>query len=276
MNAARKNFAEPAAEGAAAYLAAIWQCRYFWLSLVRIDLRSRYKRSALGIVWSLLHPIAMTIVLCTVFHRMFGMDIRQYGPFLFAGITFWNFFSTVVLQGCQCLYMGESYIRQHPAPLGIYPLRTLLGAAFHFLLALAVVVVFSVIVNPEKFNPVALLTVIPSIVLLLVLGWSLAVLTGFINVYFPDTQHLTEVGLQILFYMTPILYTPEMLRKKGLAWLVDYNPVSAFLELIRLPIVSGEVPSLSTVFVAVVFVVLATAAASLTLKRLQKHLIFHL
>ena len=73
------------------YLARIWRLRYFWTSLVRIDLRNRYRRSVLGIGWSLLHPILMTAVLCAVFCPLFSVDYRQFAPFLLAGLAFWNF-----------------------------------------------------------------------------------------------------------------------------------------------------------------------------------------
>src|SRR5215469_10048636 len=93
-------------EDMTAYVASIWQCRYFWLSLVKMDLRTRYRRSLLGMGWSLLHPIAMTIILCIVFSRIFK---------------------------------PEACIRQYPAPMAIYPLRTALGGTVHFLIALSVV-----------------------------------------------------------------------------------------------------------------------------------------
>ena len=105
------------------YLAAIWRCRYFWMSLVKNDLRTRYRRSVLGLGWSLLHPICMTIILTAVFHRFFQVQIEEYAPFVLAGVATWNYVLTVVQHGCQCFFIGESYIRQYPAPLAIYPLR---------------------------------------------------------------------------------------------------------------------------------------------------------
>ncbi len=85
-----------------AYAAAIWQCRYFWFSLVCMDLRTRYRRSVLGLGWSLLNPIAMTAVLCMVFHNLFQMKVEEYGPFLLSGLTFWNFLSASITRGCTC------------------------------------------------------------------------------------------------------------------------------------------------------------------------------
>src|SRR5713101_250064 len=175
------------------YLASIWQCRYFWLSLVKMDLRTRYRRSVLGLGWSLLHPISMTIILCTVFGQIFHLPVATYGPYLMAGLACWNFIMGSALGGCQCLFQGESYIRQHPAPLAIYPLRTALGGAIHFCLALMVVVTLSWILNGFG-NLRALISLVPAIGLLLIMAWSIAVLASFANVYFQDTQHLTEVG----------------------------------------------------------------------------------
>src|SRR5207245_6195423 len=94
------------------YLAAIWRCRFFWLSLVRMDLRTRYRRSVLGMGWSLLHPIAMTAIICIVFTKVFGLNSRNYVLHVLAGLACWNYILFVALQGCQCFYQGEMYIRQ--------------------------------------------------------------------------------------------------------------------------------------------------------------------
>src|SRR5262249_16103313 len=165
------------------YVRAIWRCRFFWLSLVKMDLRTRYRPSLPGMAWSLLTPIAMTIILCTVFHQILNVDITQYGPFLMAGLACWNYILTATLQGCQCFYLGESYIRQYPAPAAIYPLRTALGGAVHFLLALGVVILLTWYLHGFGNVP-ALIYLVPAVVLLMILGWSLAVLAGFANVLF--------------------------------------------------------------------------------------------
>ena len=87
----------------------------------------------IGVGWSLLHPILMTIVLCMVFSTILKVEnIWRYAPYLLSGLIFWNYITTNCTQGCHCFFLGESYIRQHPAPLAIYPLRTTLGAGSPF------------------------------------------------------------------------------------------------------------------------------------------------
>src|SRR5690606_29513804 len=98
------------------YLAEVWKCRYFWHAMVQMDLRTRYRRSVLGIGWSLLQPICFTAVICVVFSTVFKVDVREFGPYLMCGLSFWNFLLHVTLQGAQSFYIGEPYIRQHPAP----------------------------------------------------------------------------------------------------------------------------------------------------------------
>jgi len=257
------------------YLGAIWRCRYFWLTLVKMDLRKRYRHSVLGMGWSLLHPIAMTVILCAVFHRLLGEPIEHYAPFLLAGLACWNYLVNVTLLGCQCLFQGEMYIRQYPAPLAVYPLRTALGEIIHFLVALAIVMVlgWSII---GCGNMTAILGLVVSVLLLFVLGWSLAVIAAFANVHFQDTQHLCDVGFKILFYATPIIYEARLLRDNNLAWVVNYNPLVPFLELIRYPILKGQAPSLLTFAAAGGTVLLTSGVAAVILARLERRLIFHL
>lgn len=257
------------------YTTAIWRCRYFWLSLVKKDLRTRYRRSVLGLGWSLLHPIAMTTVICIVFHKLFNMEVASYGPFLLSGITTWGYLSSTITQGCDTFYNGESYIRQYPAPLAIYPLRTVLGAAFHFGLALLVVLMLTWWFKGFG-NLMAITALVPAFLLFIVLGWSLSVMSGFAHVRFCDTRHLLDVGLQIMFYATPIFVPPEQLKERGLAWLIDYNPAAILLDLVRQPVLNGNFPTLRAWTCVLVITAAAFLLAVLMLVRLQRRLIFYL
>jgi ABC-type polysaccharide/polyol phosphate export permease len=265
------------------YLGAMWKCRFFWLSLVRMDLRARYRGSALGIGWSLLNPIAMTTILCVVFRVVFNQNLRTYAPYVFTGMTFWGFFSSVLVQGCGCFFAGESYIRQYPAPMAIYPLRTVLGSAFHFTVGLLLAVVLACCMGPPEsaassraIQLLCLPSLIPSLLLLLLLGWSMAVLFGLLNVRFRDTHHLTEIGLQGLFYMTPIMYSVQDLGARRIGLVLQCNPLVPFLDLVREPILYGHVPSLATYGIASAIVFVLAGAAMLALKFEERRLIFYL
>lgn len=257
------------------YCARLWQCRFFWLGLALSDLRTRYRRSFLGIWWSLLHPIMMTIVLCVVFHRIFHVDVREFLPYLFCGLAFWHYFTTSTILGCQCFFHGQAYIRQYPVPLATYPLRTVLSSAFHFLTALVCAVAMTAILRGLE-SPMALLSLPFTLGLLLVFGWAMATLTGVVSVYFPDAAHLFEIGLQMLFYATPVMYPREMLDRGGLSALVLWNPLASFLELLRAPILEGRMPGAPAVIMATGVTALLASLAVLILAKSERRLVFYL
>ncbi|HEX3659041.1 MAG TPA: ABC transporter permease [Pirellulales bacterium] len=256
------------------YCAAVWRTRYFWWSLVTMDLRSRYHGSVLGLGWSLLNPILMTAVISTVFCQLFNQDFRSFAPFLLLGLAFWNYLTACVMEGCQSFQRGEAYIRQHPAPLAIYPLRIALGAMIHLLMTLAVVLVLVWIVKGFGNLP-ALVSLVPTLLTLLVLGWATAVCMGLINVLVNDTQYLIPVLMQVLFYLTPVMYPPELLRQKGLT-LLQFNPLAAYLDMFRLPVLEGRLPGWEVLAVGMLTALAVASLAAAGLAVMQRRLVFYL
>jgi ABC-type polysaccharide/polyol phosphate export permease len=257
------------------YCKEVWKCRYFWLSLVKMDLQLRYRRSTLGIGWSLLAPLASTLVLCLAFHEIFHQPVRTYGSFLMAGFAWWGYVSGVTMRGCQCFVEAESYIRQHPVPMAVYPLRATLGCMIHFLIAQ--VVVLAMVWSLRGFVNLGGLAALPlSLTLLLAFGWSVSVLAGYVNSVFRDIQHLTEIGFQVLFYLTPIIYPAETLARTRLGRLVELNPLVPLLTIFREPILEGRMPPLATYANATLITLVVTGGAMLFLGRLQKRVILYL
>jgi ABC-type polysaccharide/polyol phosphate export permease len=258
------------------HLTAIWKFRHFLFALVKLDLRLRYRRSILGVGWSLLNPIAMTIVFTVVFSSLLGGgDIPRYVPHLLIGMAVWNFLRECTVSGCRALIGSECYIRQSPLPYGIYPLRTVFGQAIHSAIALVVAVGVTFAYRPET-SLLAFAYILPGIVLAFITAWAAATIFAFVNVYFQDTQHLLEVGAQIVFFMSPIIYYSQNLIDKGMGWLVDINPVHLFLELIRAPLVSGQPPTVQLLLTGVAFTGIMVGLAAGTTAWLQKRVIFHL
>ena len=259
-----------------AYCKAVWRCRYFWLSLVKVDLRARYRGSVLGMGWSMLHPIAMTVILCLVFHNLFAMDLKVFAPMVMAGLTFWGYLMSVTTGGCLCFFHGEAYIRQHPAHTAIYTLRSMLGGGFHFLLALAMVVLLAVWCQGRPPTTAVLLSLLPTLALRGVFGWSLATLFGLATVRFRDTKHISEIAFQALFYLTPVMYPEELLLKRHVGLLIHVNPFAYLLKLLRDPILDGRPPALGLFLAALGITLVAFLLAVAALRREERKVIFHL
>jgi ABC-type polysaccharide/polyol phosphate export permease len=258
------------------YVRSMWDCRYFLLSLVSNDLRARYRGSVLGLGWSLLNPVLMTAVLCFALSAIFKSDWRTLAPYIFAGLTVWNFIAGAAQQGCTSFLQAECYIRQHPVPMAIYPLRTVLSMAFHLLLALLPVIGASWWLK-GLIGPAAFLSLVPSLVLLLVLGWAIAVLIGLLNVWFRDTRHLIDIFLQCVFYLTPIVYFPsDIAVGSTFGSVMRRNPLIPFISLIRDTILNNNVPSVHLFGRASFLAIVCLVIAGVALWRKERRLVFYL
>ena len=257
------------------YVGSVWDYRHFWWSLVHIDLRNRYKRSVLGIGWSLLQPIAMTAVYCYCFHAIFNIELAEYVPFLMTGMAFWGLFSASATEGCQAFYQAQGFIKAERIPLAVYPLRVALGMTLHFAITLVVAVATAAVFKGfDRVLP--LLTLVPTVTLLIVFSWSVATLMAFAAVHFPDVPHLATVGLQILFYLTPVMYPPSIINSRGLGDVLRYNPLGYFMHLLRDPIINDAFPSVWEFAIAGGLTTCVAALALWIIKRCEKNLIFAL
>lgn len=255
-------------------LAAVWRYRYFWLSLVKMDLETRYRRSLLGLGWSLLNPLVLTAILYTVFHNLFVADLPNYALYVLSGLVVWNYIAGSTIQGCQCFLQAEAYIRQQPSPLVIFPLRSALGGLIHFTAALAVVLAVAGVTNGlPSLGAIACL--VPGLLLIFAFAWSAGLLAGIANVLFRDTEHLLQVAFQVLFYATPIIYPAATLDGMKLGAWARYNPLTALVGLLRDPIYGGRLPDLSTFVTAAGMVGLLVLAAILLSQRWQRRLVFY-
>jgi ABC-type polysaccharide/polyol phosphate export permease len=221
----------------------------------------------------------MTVVFCVAFASWLGTgDWRTAAPFYLAGLAVWDAVKQSAVQGSLTFLRNEPYIRQSPLPLAVYTLRTSLGAATHFGIALGVAVLSTGVLHPsDHLTPLyPIWAVVPAAGLLAVFCWSVTTILAVANVFFHDTQHLAEVGLGIGFFLTPIIYPKTRLAERGLKFVADANPVVAFLDVIRDPILTGNPPSTAAFAKAAGFTVVAVAVAVAALARFERRLVFHL
>ncbi|HZZ78932.1 MAG TPA: ABC transporter permease [Gemmataceae bacterium] len=253
----------------------VWTLRFFCLALAKHDIRERYRRSILGIAWSLIRPAGMTLMLTLVFSNVFAVPVREYAPYLFVGLIVWQFFSESILQGCNSFNLGATYLRVRPVPIAIFPLRVVLSAGLHALIGLSTATL--AIAWLHGLEPMALLTLAPTLVILAITAWSLACICGILFTLFSDAQQMAEISLQALFYATPVIYLPQTWQGSGwLAWIIRCNPFSSLLELVRTPLLHGEMPDGSALAIALAFMVVSCGIAWCSLRRIERNLVLWL
>jgi ABC-2 type transport system permease protein len=200
--------------------------------LVRRELKARYKDSALGFLWSLLRPLAILLVYYVAIGKFLGAErsIPDFAIYIFTGLTAWQFFAEVVAGGTGCIVGNAGLIKKVYLPREVFPLSVVGGALFNLatqfvILGLALVVADAVPTGPR------LLYIPLSLLVLLVYATALALVLSAVNVYLRDVQYLVEIGLTIMFWSTPVVYSWELVQsvipEGPLQQLYLANPITA-------------------------------------------------
>ena len=243
--------------------------------LARLDLVRRYTSTGLGILWAILSPLGMSLVIGAVFAQVFDQGLAEFLPYLFVNLTLWAFFVACLEGGAIAFVAAEGYIKQVPnVSLAAYPLRMAFGAfaALCFGLLAAALVTLAL----EGRVTVAWLGVLPALVAWLIFGIALSSLSAVLNTMVRDFTYVQTVGVQALFYATPIMYPPEMLVKHGLSWLLTLNPVYHLLMLVRTPIVFGDLPPASHYIASAIVLAVLVPLAVFALRRSRSSVVFWL
>ena len=207
--------------------------------LVARDLKLRYKRSVLGIAWSLLNPLLQLLVFSFVFRYLIPLHIPDYTLFLFSGILMWTWFQASLYSSTGAIVDNAMLIRQPGFPSGILPVVTVTSNTVNFLLALPVLLVFA---WASGHRPNLTLLALPLVVLVqFVLTLSISYYLAILHVPYRDTQYLLGVLLMLGFYLVPIFYNSATIPARY-QQIYRLNPVVGILEGYRSILVHGEMP----------------------------------
>lgn len=215
-----------------------WQ---LWLTMAWHDIRMRYRRSVLGPLWLTVSMGVSVGFLGGLYGALLKMDLHTYVPFLALGLVIWGYMQSVITDGCTVFIQSEHFVKQVRLPLTTFAFRVVcknvITMGHTAIVYLIVAIIFQV--NPG----VSGLLVVPALLLLVANSVWVVLLLGVLCTRFRDVPNIVQSLLQVVFFVTPILWTPQLLGRR--AYLVDLNPVHHFVELVRSPLL-GEVPALLT------------------------------
>jgi ABC-2 type transport system permease protein len=225
--------------------------------LVRRELVVRYKRSSLGIFWTLLHPLLMMLIFFTVFSHAFRAEIPNYALYFLSQYLAWLFFSQAVTSTMNNVQWNGNIMRRVPVPRTIFALTTTLSGLVHLLVALALYFLIA-IAQGYQFSP-ALAFLPVSLLILSVFTLGVALLGNAISIFFVDAREMVRAGLPALLFLTPVIY-PRSIVPPQFEWILKVNPLIYILQIVRDPIYYGIVPARLTLVIAATL-----AVASLTI-----------
>ncbi len=258
---------------ARSFLGEVHDSRHVLSQLVSQQLILRYRRTALGYLWTLVNPLLMMSVMAMVFATLFKADLKTFAVFLFAGMIPWNFFSSVVTQSGTSFINNEGLIKKIYLPKVIFPLSItlalLIDSALSFLaLFVIIIIIGGSLTWAVLFIPIAYL-------LLFFFALGMGLIMSVATVFFRDLQHVILIAMQGLFFLTPILYRPDELVG-NLAWLVRLNPVVPFIELFRAPLYLASLPASNVILEAALLSLSAMSLGLWVFLRQQKKIVFRL
>jgi lipopolysaccharide transport system permease protein len=198
--------------------------------LIARDIKLRYKRSVIGVAWTLLNPLSELLVLLFIFRVVLRFEIPNYTSFLFIGILVYGWFQSSLFFAAEAIVANRDLIKQPGFPPAILPIATVASNLLHFLLALPVLFAFLWLsgVRPS----ITFLGLPVLIAAQFILTLSLAYVVAAFHVRFRDTQYVLRVLLQLLFYLSGIFYAVQDVPPR-FQTLFHLNPLVYLIEAYR-------------------------------------------
>ena len=243
-------------------------------TLVARDLKVRYRRSAIGFLWTMLQPLLTMAVLHLVFSTVFKFKVHNYPVYALSGILFWNFFQQSIVASMNSLKGNAHILKKLPVPLEVFPIATVISGVINLLLALIPLCAILLVTGHRIDGSILFLPVAILIAAIFTLGAGL--LLSPLAVFFIDVVELITVVLTLLFYMTPIFYPMSIIAEHRFFWLVRFNPTRSILEVFRDPIYLHKIPPLSHLSLAVLLAVVMLAVGAYAFRRMSDRIPFYL
>jgi ABC-type polysaccharide/polyol phosphate export permease len=217
--------------------------RPFWTALAQEELRVRFRRTSLGPFWATLSFAVFLGVKTLIFGQMaIDMDVARFAVFLALGFWAWNYISGVVAGGATSLITAEPWLQGMRLPASLFAMETT-ARELQLFAASGVAVIAVLILARVAPDPVAALSLVPAIVLYAVTGFFTCLLLGVAALRHRDLVQVVQTLMRVLFFLTPILWTKGLIDRLGEAGRVlQLNPFTYYLDILRGPIVTGEIP----------------------------------
>lgn len=240
-----------------------------WM-LSLFDIRLRYRGSLLGPFWLTLSTAVMIAAIGFVYSQLFRQNVAAYLPFLAISLVLWGFINAMTSEGATCFSQSVTMIRAMRMPHALHAARVVMRNLLVLAHNLAVIVVVFIIFPPHLAW--SMLSVLPALALWALDAFAVAMLLGLIGARFRDVPPIVGSIMQIAFYVTPIMWSPEMLAHRGLGLslaLIELNPFYGLMEIVRgplqghalNPVAWANALSYSAVLVLVSFLLFARARA---------------
>ncbi|MFH1619154.1 MAG: ABC transporter permease [bacterium] len=234
----------------------LWRYRELLLQLIVNSIKTRYKRSLLGLAWTMLNPLLHMAVLTAAFSTMFRGSLVHYPIYVLTGLLCWNFFSQTTTHSMGSLVWGGGLVKRIYIPRTIFVFSAVGNGLVNLGLSMIPLLAIMLLLGHPLRTVACFMPV--SILLLTVFALGIALLMSVLAVFFADVIEVHQTAVQILFFLTPIMY-PKNIFPLKYTWCLDINPMFYFVEIFRAPIYSGALPESRIILTAALFAIFSFA-----------------
>ena len=258
-----------------AYIETFKKYQHLLANLITRDLKIKYRRSVLGLLWSLLNPVLMMLILSAVFSKFMHFTQEFYPVYLIAGQTLFTFFSEASNSALESIVSSSALLKKVYVPKYIFPLEKIIYAFVNLLFSLTAVIVILIIYG-VPFSPTMFLVPIPLIsMLIFTLGFGLLLSATY--AFFRDVKHLYSVVLLAWMYLTPIIYPLNELDDLGfIGAIVRINPLTSYVTYFRNVLIYGISPSLAINLICFGWAFFVLTLGLVVFKKTQDQFILHI
>lgn len=223
----------------AGYLNGLLKYRHLCWNLVGSDVRARFRRSRLGILWAIIQPLSFSLMIALVWGALFEQSFLNFAVYVFSGMVVWEYFTNVVLGSQDSLIGSEGYLKQARIPLIVFQARTPLSGFVTFLAGL--VGLGGMLIALGQFPQLGpQLLLVPAFMLVLVVFlFPIAIIFSLLGTQFRDLRHASAISINALFFMSPVMIAREYLESEKLQFLHYVNPIIPLLDMMRAPVLDS-------------------------------------
>lgn len=223
-----------------------------WMTLAIEDLRDRFKRTLIGMIWIPVTFLLFVGVKILIFSQLNGASLQEFTVFVVIGYWVWQNINSNIVDGCYVFIRSAGYIKSSPLPYTVYILQSVFRNNITSTYNLGVILVLFLIVGIKP--SVEFLYILPAYLIYTLNATWVGMFLGVMSARFRDITHLVQSLLRVVFFMTPIIWLPEELGRLG-KLIAFYNPFTHFIEIIRHPLMHQTFPQDSWLIVLCITVI---------------------
>jgi lipopolysaccharide transport system permease protein len=257
------------------YFQAVWDMRHFLMNSVRLELANRFRHTRLGVLYIVLMPLVFALMFAWMLSTLQGQQFGTFVFYVYVNLILWEKILNSVSMASMVIASSEGYIRIQRFPLLVFPLRLSITLVVSLFISSVGVLLLALVIQPSLITfttPIAYINALFIAACLL----PFAIVSGFVGLIFRDWRQISGILMQALWFVSPVFLHTSIFERPDLALWNTINPVAQAMELWRLPLIEGKLPSLDAYLILGAWGVAGYIVSTLMIARFERRALYYM